>query len=128
MQTIDLKAFRKANNLTQTEVGDYLGVQKAFISAVENGKSKLPREKYTLLLQNPNNWDVSMLTQPAPVAEVTPVAETSLVSYLERKVSDQDLLIRELYQQIGALEKELELARKGETAKGAGVSLSANAV
>lgn len=72
--------------------------------------------------------DNTSLSQPTPVAEVKPVAETSLVNYLERKVGDQDLLIRELYQQIGALEKELELARKGETAKGAGVSLSANAI
>lgn len=72
--------------------------------------------------------DNTSLSQPAPVEEVKPVAETSLVSYLERKVGDQDILIRELYQQIGALEKELELARKGETAKGVGVSLSADAI
>jgi uncharacterized coiled-coil protein SlyX len=43
-------------------------------------------------------------------------AEKFHIEYLERKVNDQESLIRELYQQIGALTKELELARKGETA------------
>lgn len=128
MKGIDLKAFRKANNLTQSELGEYLGIKKSFISQMESDKCPIPTDKFNKLINNEFSWDVSMLTQPAPVAEAKPVAETSLVSYLERKVGDQDVLIRELYQQIGALEKELELARKGETAKGAGVSLSADAI
>ena len=128
MKGIDLKAFRKANNLTQSELGEYLGIKKSFISQMESDKCPIPTDKFNKLINNEFSWDVSMLTQPAPVAEVKPVAEISLVSYLERKVGDQDVLIRELYQQIGALEKELELARKGETAKGAGVSLSADAI
>lgn len=63
METIDLKAFRKVNNLTQIELGEYLGVQKAFISSIENGRSKLPKDKLTLLLQNPYGWDTTMLTR-----------------------------------------------------------------
>lgn len=63
MKTIDLKAFRKINNLTQLEVAEFLGVQKAFVSAVECGRSKLPKEKLTLLLDNPHGWDISMLPQ-----------------------------------------------------------------
>lgn len=63
MKTIDLKGFRKSNNLTQTELGEYLGCEKAFISAVENGRSKLPKDKLTLLLVNPHGWDTTMLTQ-----------------------------------------------------------------
>ena len=114
MKGADLKEFRLVNNLTQTELGDYLGVLKGFISKIENGKDKLPEPKFRKLLNNENGWDVSMLTQSDVAIAEKPVAENSLVSYLERKVGDQDVLIRELYQQIGALEKELELARKGE--------------
>lgn len=116
MKGIDLKEFRIVNNLTQTELGDYLGVLKGFISKIENEKEKLPEPKFRKLLENPFGWDTSMLTKPEVATEVKPVAESSLVGYLERKVTDQDALIRELYQQIGALEKELELARKGEIA------------
>jgi transcriptional regulator with XRE-family HTH domain len=116
MKGIDLKAFRKANNLTQERLGDYLGIKKSFISTIESDKDPMPKDKFTKLLENPFGWDTSMLTKPEVATEVKPVAESSLVGYLERKVTDQDALIRELYQQIGALEKELELARKGEIA------------
>lgn len=116
MKGIDLKAFRKANNLTQERLGDYLGIKKSFISTIESDKDPMPKDKFTKLLENPFGWDTSMLTKPGVATEVKPVAESSLVGYLERKVTDQDALIRELYQQIGALEKELELARKGEIA------------
>lgn len=50
------------------------------------------------------------------------------VKYLERKVSDQEILIRELYQEIGMLKKELSLAGKGETARGVDGSSVADAV
>ena len=57
-----------------------------------------------------------MLTEPEH-PEVSNPTESSLVDYLERKVSDQEILIRELYQQIGMLEAKLDLARKGEIAR-----------
>lgn len=127
MESIDIKAFRKANNLTQNQLGDYLGIDKGFISAIEHGKSKFPKAKLTLLLNNPHNWDTSMLTQPENPMADEPKAD-GLVEYLERKVSDQEILIRELYQQIGMLEAKLDLARKGEIAGTADGSLSASAV
>jgi transcriptional regulator with XRE-family HTH domain len=115
MKSIDIKAFRKSNNLTQTDLGDYLGCTKAFISAIEKGLRPLPDEMYSKMIDNPNNWDISMLTEPKTPATDQPM-ESTLVSYLERKVSDQEILIRELYQQIGMLEAKLDLARKGEIA------------
>lgn len=127
MKVIDIKAFRELNNLTQKELADYLGIDKGFISAIEHGKSKFPKAKLTLLLNNPHNWDISMLTQPENPMADEPKAD-GLVEYLERKVSDQEVLIRELYQQIGMLEAKLDLARKGEIASGAAGSLSADAV
>lgn len=126
MKSVDIKAFRKSNNLTQTELGDYLGCTKAFISAIEKGLRPLPDEMYSKLIDNPNNWDTSMLTQPENPMADEPKAD-GLVEYLERKVSDQEILIRELYQQIGMLEAKLDLARKGEIASVVGGSSDANA-
>lgn len=135
MKGADLKAFRKANNLTQDKLGDYLGIKKSFISQVESDKVPLPHDKFIKLLNNPYGWDISMLTQRRPLElldsirgthrEVTPEQiqsaikealnpdEKFLIGYLERKIENQDALIRELYQKIGMLEAKLELARKG---------------
>ena len=127
MKRIDLKAFRKANNLTQEQLGDYLGIKKSFISTIESGKDPMPKAKLSKLLSNPYNWDISMLTQPENPMTDEPKAD-GLVEYLERKVSDQEILIRELYQQIGMLEAKLDLARKGEIARVVAGSSDANAV
>lgn len=127
MKSIDIKAFRKSNDLTQTDLGDYLGCTKAFISAIEKGLRPLPDEMYSKLIDNPNNWDTSMLTQPENPMTDEPKAD-GLVEYLEKKVSDQEILIRELYQQIGMLEAKLDLARKGEIARVVAGSSDANAV
>ena len=116
MKSIDIKAFRKSNDLTQTDLGNYLGCTKAFISAIEKGLRPLPDEMYSKLIDNPNNWDISMLTQPENPMADEPKAD-GLVEYLERKVSDQEILIRELYHQIWMLEAKLDLARKGEIAR-----------
>lgn len=57
----DLKLFRKQNNLTQDELGEYLGIKKSFISRIENGFHKLPQEKLSKLLENNFGWNVSAL-------------------------------------------------------------------
>lgn len=61
MKTVDLKAFRKSINFTQEQLADYLDCKKAFISAIENGIRPIPDEMYSKLINNPYNWDVSML-------------------------------------------------------------------
>lgn len=58
-----IRAFRRANGLTQDELGEYLGMKKSFISKIENGKEKLPSQKFQKLMKNDRGWDVSMLTQ-----------------------------------------------------------------
>lgn len=58
-----LKKFRKANSITQSELGDYLGIKKSFISSIENRRAKLPEDKFTKLLNNDRGWDISMLSQ-----------------------------------------------------------------
>ena len=73
MDTIDLKAFRRANKLTQSELGEFLGIQKPFISRIENGKDKLPQGKLRKLIDNPHGWDVSALTLVSSKVMQTPI-------------------------------------------------------
>lgn len=151
MKGADLKAFRKVNKLTQERLGEYLGIKKSFISTIESGKDPMPHAQLTKLLDNPHGWDVSMLTPKAngldaqtlvgrekelSPSEIRSALEDTLktsqtdyfISYLEKKIENQDSLIRELYQKIGMLEAKLELARKGEIVTDADGSLSADAV
>lgn len=54
--TIDLKALRKLNSLTQSELAEYLGVTKGFISQVEHGKVNLPPLQLERLMENERKW------------------------------------------------------------------------
>lgn len=121
---VDLKAFRKANHLTQIDLADYLGVGQGFISQIEKGDRPLPRESISRILANPYGWDVSMLEnsgQPEnPVAE-QPVERTT-IDRLFALIDDQRTeikmlldIIREKDEKIDDLRKELD-ARKGKSA------------
>lgn len=119
MKTIDLKAFRKANKISQIELAEFLEVGQSFISQIEKGTRPLPSEYISRLTAN-SNWDTSMLTFSPEEQEWKSIVQEDqavFVNYLEKKVSDQEILIRELYQQIGMLEAKLDLARKGEIAR-----------
>lgn len=144
--------FLSVNGLRRKDIASFLGVSGAFITQISNGDRPLPPEKLAMILENAYGWDVSMLTSKPndaylnllegmrPKHEVSHAqlrqavenaldpTEKFLIGYLERKVQDQDALIRQLYQQIGMLEAKLELARKGETANAVDGSLSADAV
>ena len=113
MKGADLKEFRLVNNLTQTELGDYLGVQKGFISKIENGRDKLPEPKYRKLLNNEKGWDVSMLTQPAPVGDTIPLQEDALVAELRAQIERLESKIDNLNQEIGEKNALLKLLRQG---------------
>ena len=60
MQDIDLKAFRKANKLSQIQLAEFLGVGQSFISQVELGNRPLPQEQISKILAN-KEWNTSML-------------------------------------------------------------------
>jgi transcriptional regulator with XRE-family HTH domain len=107
--------FMSINNLKRKDIASFLGVSGAFITQISSGDRPLPEEKLAMIKANAYGWDTSMLTEPEH-PEVSNPTESSLVDYLEKKVSDQEILIRELYQQIGMLEAKLDLARKGEIA------------
>ena len=136
MKVIDIKAFRKANDLTQKGLADYLGIDKGFISAIEHGKSKFPKAKLTLLLNNPHNWDISMLTQSEnPVADEP--KEDGFIEYLKSQIEDLKSLVSQLNEEKADLLREnavleyqiMMYAPKGERiAENAAGSLSADAV
>ena len=119
--------FLSINGLKRKDIASFLGVSGAFITQISSGDRPLPEDKLAMIKANAYNWDVSMLTQPENPMADEPKTD-GLVEYLERKVSDQEILIRELYQQIGMLEAKLDLARKGEIASVVGGSSSVDAV
>lgn len=154
MKSVDLKAFRKANNISQVELAEYLGVGQPFISQIEKGIRPIPQEYISRLLAN-QEWDCSMIQDAtlsgldyikrdgeitseqlrSAVEKALNPDEKFLIGYLERKVNnleskidEKDALIYQLYQQIGMLEAKLDLARKGEIASVVGGSSSADAV
>ena len=129
MKSIDLKAFRKANNLTQTDVGDYLGCTKAFISTIEKGNRPLPSEMSSKLLNNPHNWDVSMLLQ-SDVTAPMPVQEDALVAELRAQIEKLEAKVDNLNQELGEKNALIKMMRQWgeEPVRNAGGSLSADAV
>ena len=140
--------FLSINGLKRKDIAAFMGVSGAFITQISSGARKLPDEKLAIIKANAYGWDTSMLEDKTlsgmdRVREQEPVSQEQLrstvlqvmepaekfhIEYLERKVNDQESLIRELYQQIGSLTKELELARKGETASHVGTSSVVKAV
>lgn len=130
MKGSDLKAFRKVNNLTQEKLGEYLGIKKSFISTIESGKDPMPKDKLTKLLENPYGWDTSMLTQSTSVGVVMPNAEDALILELRAQIERLEVKIDNLNQELGEKNALLKMMRQGgeESARGAGISLSANAI
>lgn len=87
---VDLKAFRKANNLTQNELANYLGVGQGFISQMEKGDRPVPKEYISILSANPYNWDISMLTTQSRDSKPELVAEN------KPQLSSVEILLREM--------------------------------
>ena len=113
MKGSDLKEFRIVNNLTQTELGDYLGVLKGFISKIENGKDKLPEPRFRKLISNPYGWDVSMLTQSEDSTLEKPVAEDALIAELRAQIEKLEAKVDNLNQELGEKNALIKLMRQG---------------
>ena len=83
VKSLDLRLFRKVNSLTQDAVADYLGVSKAFISQVENGRAALPEDKLLRLLGNENGWslggcEAEVAPAPSPRGTDVPVESNTV--------------------------------------------------
>lgn len=110
---MDLKQFRQCNKLTQTELGEYLGIKKSFVSLIENGKVKLSEEKFNKLLNNTKGWDTSMLINGSIYAGNNNVGDVNVqigqnrASGDARSSGDPDIASR-----LAVLEKENEMLRE----------------
>lgn len=132
MQRIDLKAFRKANKISQLDLADFFGVGQPFISQVEKGDRPLPKEYISRLLAH-SSWDTSMLKVVTPgltqgitiprvkvgsdIARIEALGEKAyelLVKDYQRQIADKDITIQELCKKIGMLEAKIELLGKGD--------------
>lgn len=132
---VDLKAFRRANNLTQIDLANYFGIGQGFISQIEKGDRRIPGEYISRLLANPHGWDVSMLTEekpenPAvenPQERVTIERLFAIIDSQRADINTLLAMIKEKDEQINQLREQLD-ARKRGTAPDAGNSSSADAV
>lgn len=132
---VDLKAFRKANHLTQIDLADYLGVGQGFISQIEKGDRPIPKESISRLLANSHNWDTSMLVdQPEAPAPEQSASNNSLLEYLQRKIAELESKVDKLNEEkmdllqenaVLRYENSMLTPRKGD-AEDAASSLSAN--
>ena len=62
--------------LEESELAEYLGVSRGFISLVETGSSKLPERLVDKLLKNKNGWIVEAIETSSPVTIESRLIET----------------------------------------------------
>lgn len=134
-----IKNFRKCNKISQVALAEYLQVTQGFISQVEKDVCPLPEWVISKILDNPYNWDTTMLVdnrKTDTLIETQQVSENSLLEYLQRKVAELEKKIdklnnekAELLQDNAVLKYEVMMLtpRKGD-AEDAGNSLSADVV
>lgn len=113
---IDYKAFRKANNLTQGDVADYLGCKKAFICQIEKGLRPMPQPMYSKLLHNTNGWNIAELSNNAEsiASEQSTDTTSEDVVVISTQVLEEMSAQRQLTEQALALVQE-QLEAKQET-------------
>lgn len=96
---IDLKQFRKANRLGQSEVAAFLGVTVASISQYETGRCLLSKENEQKLLNNDRGWVVSdgaMVAEPQAPYGSSAQNWPSIVADLSAKIGEQNSQIDRL--------------------------------
>lgn len=99
---IDLKTFRKANNLRQKDIADYLGVGIAFVSAFETGRSKMPDYISERLQKNDRGWVTDGIGDNA-IAKVAKVDDGGMLAAIVAKIDAQNARFEEQNRQIDRL-------------------------
>lgn len=128
-----IRNFRKCNKISQVALAEYLSVTQGFISQVEKELCPTPDWVISKILENPYNWDTSMLTestpQPSLVAEATPslsnveILLREMLAEKEAKIDALQEIIWELKEENGRLKEQLRT--KGGDAQDAISSSSA---
>lgn len=129
MQEIDFKRFMFEQKIKQTELVDYLGVSKGYISLVIAGKRKLSDENLRKLINNPFGWDVSLLTgasckdsevQPQNLVTEQPEEQGMfdklffLVESQRKDIETLIQLVKNKDEKIEELLEELDARKKGD--------------
>lgn len=127
-----VRDFLNANNLKQVDIARYLGISEAAVSNVVKGKSEFSNENLIKILNNPHNWDVSMLTeteQPEGLVE-SKSDDRNTIDRLFALIDNQREEIKMLLdllrmkdEKIDELRREID-ARKEKTVHGVGSSSS----
>lgn len=105
---IDLKQFRKANRIGQSEVAAFLGVTVPSVSAYETGRAFLSKENEQKLLNNDRGWQVPSAQMVCePQAQYGKGGENwpSIVAELSAKIGEQNSQIDRLLSIIETLTK-----------------------
>lgn len=128
-----IRNFRKCNKISQVALAEYLSVTQGFISQVEKELCPTPDWVISKILENPYNWDTSMLTesasQPSLVAEAVPslsnveILLREMLAEKEAKIDALQEIIWELKEENGRLKEQLRT--KGGNAQDATSSSSA---
>ena len=63
-----IESFLEANGLRQIDLVRYLGISKPYMSNMVKD-DVIPRPQLTKLLANQENWDTSMLLEPATITQ-----------------------------------------------------------
>lgn len=126
---MEVRAFLKANGLKQRDLAYYLGVTEAAISNVVKGKSDFSHENLIKILNNPHNWDTSMLieVEPETPAPSQGGQDSAVIELLKEQNAELQAKVDALNQRIGELQALLKKEREA-IAGAAGNSFSADAV
>lgn len=110
---LDLRRFLRINDLKQSEVAQYLGVNQSRISHyIKQGT--LPLEKLEKLLNNQNGWDTSMIrlsdldtveqedSSDSRVISIYEFAKFTrdVISDYQERLSEKDEIIKELVKSV----------------------------
>lgn len=130
-----IKNLRKCNKISQVALAEYLGVTQGFVSQMEKEMCPTPDWVISKLLENPNNWDTSMLVdQPEAPAPEQSASNNSLLEYLQRKITELESKVDKLNEEkmdllqenaVLRYENSMLTPRKGD-AEDVASSLSAN--
>lgn len=132
-----VREFLRVNKLKQVDIARYLGVTEAAISNVVKGKSDFSKDNLIKILENPYEWDTSMLKdspQPKLVADQIPSLSNTeillrdLLAERDNEIRALQEIIWDLKEEIGRLKGELASAHKGGNARSVDSSSSAVAV
>ena len=99
----NLKAFRKANGLSQRELANFLGVTQGFISRIEQGLCPMPDDKAEMIMANKdwtlyidkveNHGEINIQAESPKKADMIPLVPFEAVAGPGTMVFDDEKVI-----------------------------------